>query len=263
MKKILVLTLALALLICTCSCKKNDGDGSETKDTESVPTSAVTEHGEVKSSYEVEIKEDISVVSDTEDGRCTKVLRYPVISGMADAELMDKINTEFASFAEKLYTQSVPDEEIYIIEGTIFNFEIAECKVEYLSDEFISVKNTINLYTSISEYTSSPVLTLNMNLTDGSILDGDDIFSDFNSVASKFLAGEFAEEYGIKDLLSQTSYEDMILQYRSDYASYPQVYFTADKMVMNIDLADALGTSAGYSADIDTVKDFLKFYPEK
>lgn len=263
MKKFLVLTLVLALLAGTCSCKKKESGGNETKDTESIQTSVETEQDEAKSSYEVEIKEDISVVSDTEDGRCTKVLRYPVISGMKDAELQDKINAELASFAEKLYTQTVPDEEIYIIEGTIFNFEIAECKVEYLSDEFISVKNTVNLYTSISEYTSSPVLTLNMNLTDGSILDGDDIFSDFNSVASKFIAGEFTEEYGMKDLLSQTSYEDMILQYRSDYASYPQVYFTSDKIVMNIDLADALGTSAGYSADIDTVKDFLKFYPGK
>lgn len=264
-KRIFVFMLATIIALSAAACGKNDADpdGGDTSKLVTETDVPETEAPVIVCDYTFELGEEISVVCETEAGRCTKVLRYPVISGMTDEELEKTINEKLAGLAESFYKKTVPDAEIFELEGTLFNFEIKECSVEYFSNDFISIKNTINLFTSVSEYISAPVYTVNMSLTDGSIIEEDSIFSNFNAISSEFILGSFELEYGADDLLSQTSLEDMILQYRSDYESYPEAYFTPDKLVINIDLADALGTSAGYSIALDKVADALGFMPNK
>lgn len=259
MKKFFAMLLALVTIFALVSCTGNEGIGDESasESETDLPNAPVCD-------YTYEIKEEIIVVHETEDGRkSTKVLRYPVLSGMEKEELQTSVNDALRSEAERMFILSVPDVDIYIIEDTMFNYEVSSVEVTYLSNSLISVKSSVYSMTSVSSYPNCPVYTVNIDLENGEIIDEEDIFADFNEITSRFLGGEFTMVYGIEDLLSQTSYEDMILQYKSDYASYPDVYFTPDSLVICIDLVAALESSAGFAIPLSEVSDLLDFSPLK
>ncbi len=261
MKRLLVVFLALAMIFCIVSCGETN-DGSETKDSESV-SETVTET-EAIMAHTYEIKEEIIVLHETEDGRrSTKLLRYPEIGGMSDVVLQEKVNSAFREVAEKEFKRNVPDVDIYIIEDTIFNYEVSEVEVTLLDNHFMSVKNTVYSMSSNAAYPECPVYTLNIDLRNGEIIEEDAIISDFNIISSAFLAGDFTMVSGADDLLDNTNYEDMILQYKSDYASYPDVYFTPDSFGICIDLVPALGTNACFEIAIDDIADALLIDPTK
>lgn len=262
MKKILLATLAAALIICSLSaCGKTEKppvpDGSGTTDTQDLSVPSIPEH-----SYEYTIQEHSTIVSETEvGGRNTKFLRFPVVSNMANAEIQTKVNAILLVAAENFYKTTLKDIDIYMEEGTIFNYEVTSCTVEYASDNFLSVRSAINFTTSTSEYSVNSVYTTNIDLTTGEELTGEDIFSDFMTINNKFIGGDFKQEYGLENLLSLTNYSDMILQYKSDRNIYPDVYFNYDKLIINIDLTDSLGSSAGFSIPLGDVRECLKVIP--
>lgn len=256
MKRFFALLLSCLMVFFMFSCKKGNSNnpGDETGDGSSstIPTC----------SYTYEIKEDIFVVHENDGGgKSTETLRYPVISGMKDEAIQTKVNDTLKSIAEEKYKRLVPDVEIYIMEETLFNYEVANVAVTYASDKFISIKNETYLMTSLAAMPQKAVYTVNIDLTSGNVLEGEDIYSDFTSIISMFIDGEFTQEYGEETLLENTSYEDMILQYKSDYASYPETYFTPNSLIINIDLVNYLGTSAGFSISLDKVEGCLKFIP--
>ncbi len=261
MKKLLVVFLVLMVMLCSVSCGETN-DGEETKESESV--SETVADTEAIMAYTYEIKEEIIVVHETEDGRrSTKVLRYPQISGMGDASIVENVNSIFREVAEKQFKHTVPDVDIFIIEDTVFNYEVSEVEVTLLTSSFVSVKNTVYSMSSNSAYPVCPVYTVNIDLSKGEIIEEDDIISDFNLISSAFLAGDFTMTSGAEDLLDNTNYEDMILQYKSDYASYPELYFTKDSLGMSIDLVAALGSNACFEISIDDISDALQINPTK
>lgn len=261
MKKLLAILIALAILLCVSSCG-NTNDANEGNESES-GSDTVTDTQEI-TAYTYEIKEEIIVVHETEDGRrSTKVLRYPEISGMSDAELEAKVNSIFRDVAEKEFKLNVPDVDIYIIEDTVFNYEVSEIEVALLSGSFVSVKNTVYSMSSNAAYPNCPVYTVNIDLTNGEIIEEEDIISDFNLISSAFLSGDFTMVCGAEDLLDNTNYEDMILQYKSDYASYPELYFTPDSLGMCIDLVSALGSNACFEIAIENISDAILINPTK
>lgn len=265
MKKFLSVLFALLIIFSLVSCSNTvSGDGN---DTDTGTDTAVNTEGDtaaVNDPPTYEIKEDIIVVHETEDGRkSTKVLRYPVLSGMEDEEKQNEINALFHDVAERQFILTVPDVDIYIIEDTIFNYEVSEVEVTFISAGFISVKNTVYSMTSMSEYPDCPVYTVNIDLDKGEIIEDEDIIGDFNIITSKFLAGDFTMIDGEPDLMNNTNYEDMILQYKSDYASYPQICFTADDLIMSIDLVSALGSAASFSIPLSEIMDALAMNPLK
>ncbi len=264
MKKFITAALIAALLLCALS---SCGDKKPTppQDTTDVLAETDTPSGlpaVPECTYEYTIQEHSTIVSETEaGGRNTKFLRHPVLSGMTDADIQTKVNALLLVKAESVYKSTLRDIDIYMEEGTIFNYEVTSCTVEYASDKFLSVKSMINFTTSTAEYSTNSVYTTNIDLTTGEEIAGEEIFSDFTVVNNKFIGGDFALEYGMENLLELTNYSDMILQYKSDRSIYPDVYFTYDKLVINIDLTDALGSAAGFSIPLETVRDCLKFIP--
>ena len=104
MKKLLLTVLTLALVLSVASCS-GTGNGEDTDTDDIVTTSAadteVSSPSVPDCDYTYEIKEEIIVIHETEDGRkSTKVLRYPVISGMADEEKQNTVNSIFRDTAE-------------------------------------------------------------------------------------------------------------------------------------------------------------------
>ncbi len=262
MKKIIMAVLAAALIISSLSAcgetkKPPVTDTNDSTDTQDMSIPAIPE-----CTYEYTIQEHSTIVSETEaGGRNTKFLRFPVISNMANAEIQTKVNAILLVAAENFYNTTLRDIDIYMEEGTIFNYEVTGCTVEYASDNFLSVKSMINFTTSTAEYSTNSVYTTNIDLTTGEELTGEDIFSDFMTVNNKFIGGDFTQEYGLDNLLTLTNYSDMILQYKSDRSIYPDVYFNYDKLIINIDLTDSLGSSAGFSIPLVDVRECLKVIP--
>ncbi len=265
MKRFFAFLLTLLIVFSVVSCSDTNGgtekdSGTDTKDSEDIGRDTAA----INDPPAFEIKEEIIVVHATDDGRkSTKVLRYPVISGMKDEEKQSNINGIFRDIAERQFILNVPDVDIYIIEDTIFNYEVSDVEVTYISSAFISVKNTVYSMTSMAEYPDCPVYTVNIDLNKGEIIEEDDFIGNFNVITSKFIAGDFTMVEGTPDLLQNTNYEDMILQYKSDYASYPEIYFTADHLVLAIELVPALGSSALFSIPIEQVSEALIFNPIK
>ncbi len=262
MKKISMLLIAVLILGILTACAKDKPDPSKDSGSDTTETTDISIPTIPERSYEYTIQEHSTIVSETEaGGRNTKFLRFPVISGMADAEIQTKVNALLLVEAESYYTAVLRDIDIYMEEGTIFNYEVTSCSVEYASDKLLSVRSMINFTTSTSEYSTNSVYTTNVNLETGEEITGEDIFSDFTTITNKFIGGEFTQEYGEEDLLRLTNYSDMILQYKSDRSIYPDVYFTSDKLIINIDLTDSLGSSAGFSIPLEAVRDCLKLIP--
>ena len=267
MKKLLLTVLTLALVLSVASCS-GTGNGEDTDTDDIVTTSAadteVSSPSVPDCDYTYEIKEEIIVIHETEDGRkSTKVLRYPVISGMADEEKQNTVNSIFRDTAERQFILNVPDVDIYVIEDTVFNYEVSEVSVEYFSNSFISVKNSVYSMSGMAMYPECPVYTVNVNLESGEIIDEEVIIGEFNIISSKFIAGDFTMVSGASDLMENTNYEDMILQYKSEYASYPEIYFTADSLVLCIDLVPSLGSSASFAVPMADIVDALALNPIK
>lgn len=259
MKKLFALTLACLMLLSFASCGGNGGGGDDSTSGSETDAPNIPE-----CDYTYEIREEIIVVHETEDGRkSTKVLRYPELSGMENEEIQSDVNAIMRDMAERMFILSVPDVDIYIIEDTLFNYEVSSCEVTYLSNSFISVKSSVYSMTSVSSYPDCPVYTVNIDLERAEIIDESDVFADFNEITSRFLSGDFTMVYGMEGLLSETSYKDMILQYKSDYASYPDIYFTPDALVICIDLVPALESSAGFAIPLSEVNDLLAVSPLK
>ncbi len=265
MKKLLVVFLAFAMVLCVSSCgKTNDGGGIKESESFSATDSDNTLINDPVCPYTYEIKEEIIVVHETEDGRrSTKVLRYPEISGMEDASVQENVNSIFRDVAEKQFKRTVPDVDIYIIEDTIFNYEVSEVEVTLLTNTFASVKNTVYSMSSNEAYPNCPVYTVNIDLEKGEIIEEEDIISDFNLISSAFLAGDFTMVSGAETLFDNTNYDDMILQYKSDYASYPELYFTPDSLGISIDLVAALGSNACFEIALSEISDALSVNPTK
>ncbi len=258
MKKILAFIMASLMLISfvSCSVKPGENDGPESNtDTEKAPVPDLPD-------YTFTVEENISTVHETEDGRRSmKILRYAQLDGMENKEIQAKVNDTLRQIAEIQYSYNVPDEDILIMEDNDFSYEVDNVEVTCLFGDFISVKNTVYFMSAMSSYPSSPVYTVNIDLITGEVVDETDIFENFNIISSKFIAGDFTQVYGIENLLNETSYEDMILQYKSSYETYPDVYFSEDGLVLCIDLADSLGSSAGFEISVDEVKEALKLIP--
>ncbi|MBQ8005167.1 MAG: hypothetical protein IJ303_02510 [Clostridia bacterium] len=266
MKKFLFALIIASLVLVASACSpKTDGNVADTGSaTGSGTTADIEAPGVEKCDYTYEIIEDITTVHETEDGnKSMKILRYPKLSGLSDPEIENAVNAAFKKIAEDQYKTYMQDEEIYIIEGTFFNYSVDSVEIKRLTNSFVSVKNTVYLMTGYATYPSSPVYTVNIDLTTGEIIEEDDIFSDFNIISSKFLAGDFKKVYGADDLMRNTSFEDMILQYVGNHGAYPETYFTEDSLVINIDLVDALGTSAGFSLPFADAAEALAYNPFK
>ena len=114
---------------------------------------------------------------------------------------------------------------------------------------------------SLAEYAESPIYTVNIDLTTGNVIGSEDVFGNFNVITSAFIGGDFEFVSGMDDLLSYADKEDMILQYKSDYASYPDVYFLPGELALCIDLVASLGSSAVFTISIEEIEDALVFTP--
>lgn len=232
MKKIITLILALLLMFPFASCKKE-------------PTTDV-----VPITYEIKKHTEDVIWDEKDTGDVT--LLYPEFEGMSEA------NKLIFDIIKRKCDESLPNLSSYET-GSLpeVTYVIDSFSITYLSDTFLSAKIEGMLTVSLAAHPNPFIYAINVDLEELREISSVDILGNFDKIKELFTNGRFTLEKGIDDLNSQMSFEDMIMQYRSEYEIYPQIYLSSNKFYMNIELVYALGSNAVFSIDLNEVKSYL------
>ncbi len=232
MKRTIAFLLSLASVLTFASCKK------EPTEEKAPPTYSIEKYTEDIVWEGIDIG-DISLL-------------YPKLDMMEEASklLFDMIKQKC--------NESLPNLSSY--EGGDLpevTYEIDKISVTYLSDTFLSAVVEGMLTVSLAAHPNPFIYAINVDLEECREISSGEMLADFDKIKKLFVDGRFTLVKGLEDVGEQMSFEDMIMQYRSEYEIYPQIYFSADKLYMNIELVYALGGNAVYSIELDDVKNCL------
>ena len=237
MKRLIALALALIAILSFAGCKKEPS--YDEPDTIPAPPT-----------YEIKKYTEDIIWNDKDQGDV--ILLYPELKGYDDANkiifdlVKEKCNAGLPNLSS--YENDAMPEVTY---------EIDSFSVTYVSDTFLSGTVEGMLTVSLAAHPSPFVYAVNIDLENLSELRTNEILDNFDKIKELFNNGKFTLEKGIDDLSSQISFEDMIMQYRSEYEIYPEIWFSDNKLYMNIELVYALGSGAIYSISLDEVQNFL------
>ncbi len=236
MKKLLCIFLVLLCIIPTVSCRKEPSIDDAPK--------------EKPLSYDIK-KHTEDVMFNGKDYGDIKLL-YPELEGA------ENINTLLFDIAKRHCDTTLPNLSSYDTDTMPeVTYEVTEVSITYLSNTFLSAKVDGTLTVSLASHPEPFVYTLNIDLEEVREINSGEVVKNFDGIKELFKKGNFSYEYGDKTLLAETNFEDMIMQYYSEYEIYPHFYFTEDKLCMNIELVYALGSNAGYSVSLKEAKNYL------
>ena len=236
MKKILALLLAIISVTSFASCKKE-------------PTIDPTNE-QTPPAYEIKKYTEDVTWNKKDQGNVT--LLYPELEGMNEA------NELIFDIIKRNCDQALPNLSSYE-SGSMpeVTYEISSFNITYLSDTFLSAVVEGMLTVSLAAHPNPFVYAVNVDLEDLKEITPAEILADFEKIKKLFEDGRFTLENGIDELNSEMSFEDMIMQYRSEYEIYPQVYLSDEKFYLNVELVYALGSNAQFSIELDSVENFL------
>ncbi len=163
-------------------------------------------------------------------------MEYPTVTPDNDSVDAEFINKLIRDYMDK----KMREEQLDGGEG-IYQYNITETKTMLMTDDLLSILIMGQYDVSDSPHPTLFAYTINCDLTDNSLIYAEDLIKDFGIIREKFINGSFTLEYGNEGLLFETNYEDMIMEYRTEYGIYPYVFFTEDTFGMVIDLVYALG----------------------
>lgn len=226
----------------TVNAEPNDTD--EATDTASDDTEANTDEFDYTVETETETKK-------TENGEISII--YPTIvdsDGESDkSELLNQLIKQYMD--QKFKYEGIESESGGYV------YEITDTITALSTDSFVSIIVKGQYYIQDA---SSPTLftyTINCDLTSTDIVPASELVYDFSAIKSLFIDGKFTLADGYENLLAETNYEDMIMEYRSEYGIYPSVYFTEDSFGMVIDLVYTLGGYAMFEIPYSYVTDYV------
>ncbi len=207
---------------------ESDTDTDTETDTDGQTTA---DSGEIDIGYEVEAK----VESKKTDGGEVTII-YPTVKSKADKIDADKLNSLIKRYIDEKFEECGLSDS-----GGEYSYEITETDVVLATEKLISVIVKGIYYTSEDASPTVFAYTVNCDIKASSIIPSSDLVYDFDKLKSLFVGGKFKLEEGLKTLLDETNYGDMIMEYRAEYGIYPNVYFTPDGFGMVIDLVYTLG----------------------
>lgn len=169
-------------------------------------------------------------------------MEYPVISSDdTDTDIdTETVNALIREFIDGKLREEQLENGMFDTDAS-YRYEITKAETKLLSKDFMSVLVTGEYYVTDTAHPTMFAYTLNCDIKEYAILSSAELINDFSKIKEKFLDGEFTLVYGDKDLMNETNYEDMILEYRTEYGIYPDIYFTEDSLGMVIDLVYLLG----------------------
>jgi hypothetical protein len=210
----------------------------------------------------IEEKEEIGTVGNE---KCIKLLRYPALKGLEDSALEAKINKLLAQIASIEYQNRLPNASELVSGGTYVDYKINETAITFLGGGILSVRSEGSINYKDDSKDSRFVYCNVIDIKAGKDIALKKVYSDFGSIMPLFSSGSFSQISGDSTLTSSVSLEQLIGQYKyyNQYGTYPESYFTKDKLVIVIETTAEDGFFAEFAIDLSAVNAYLATSPTK
>ncbi|MBQ2768199.1 MAG: hypothetical protein IJF49_09035 [Clostridia bacterium] len=242
MRKFGVFLLVLAFLFTACSPVETDGEEQST----SADTTIAAEPIHIT---EIIIEESSASLG----GDSEKILRYPVVVG----EGTDALNENLKRHAEQMYTIHATSVHTLLAEGETFVYAVTSVETKRFDDTLLS-------FLCRAEYTSPTdgmpkqfVYTCNINPTTAEIYSSDVLITDWTALAQLLRAGKGEMVWGSEELLTQITWDELLMQIKPEYGIYPAVCFNDGGVVIGFDVLTLLGGTAGFCISYADAADCL------
>lgn len=212
-------------------------DSSSDSETENIPDDTISDIPDDT--------DDTTVADDdTEDtdnkGNGDITIDYPTVNP-DDGAVSDKLNALIKDYMDEKLQNELPGDGV-----VEYQYEVKSTETMISTDEIISILVKGEYYHEDSAHPTIFAYTLNCDVKTSSIITADNLIYDFAKVKKLFTDGKFTQKEGMDGLLDETNYEDMIMEYRTEYGIYPDVYFTSDSLGIVIELVYTLGGYATF-----------------
>ncbi|MBE6610911.1 MAG: hypothetical protein E7632_00345 [Ruminococcaceae bacterium] len=179
---------------------------------------------------------------------------YPIITGHENSDALNEtLKAAALAYMENYLTYTASD--------GYYTYEIGTVSATLQHPDVVSFLCHGSYFEENAPHPTAVVYTLNLDLRDGTLMEFADLVSDFPALADRFEKGKFSYISGFDELMSHTTYADMIGQYDETYGIYPPAYLLADgndiMLAFSIELAFTLGGHAEFAIDIDDIKKSL------
>ena len=210
----------------------------------------------------VTVDETIAVVGAS---KSRKILRYPKLTGLSNADMQTKINTLLGEIAASEFKNRTLGLDDYTKNGVAVRYEVAKTSVTYLGGNLLSVRSAGSItYSDGSEDVDFAYSNV-INLSTGRNITQKKIYQKFGEIKALFENGRFTQISGAQNLTSSISLADMMSQYAMYelYNTYPDTYFTPKELVIIVELNTKLGGYAEFSIPLSDVNAYLSVSPTK
>ncbi len=192
----------------------------------------------------------------TDNGQISII--YPtIVDPDGESERAELLNNMIKSYMDQMFKYDGVSSD----DGE-YTYEITDTITAVSTDDFTSIIVKGQYYIEDTPNPTVFTYTINCDIKSTDIVPSSELIYDFSKIKDLFLDGKFKLKEGNEDLLDETNYEDMIMEYRSEYGIYPSVYFTDDSFGMIIDLVYTLGGYAMFEIPYSYVSEYV-FCPSK
>lgn len=225
--------------------------GTVTDDTsETEANDSETEDSDESSGFEYTVGTETETKK-TDNGQISII--YPtIIDPDGESDRAELLNDMIKAYMDQMFKYDGVSSA-----GGEYTYEITDTITAVSTDDFASIIVKGQYYIEDTPNPTVFTYTINCDVKSTDIVPSSELIYDFSKIKEMFLDGKFKLKEGNSDLLDETNYEDMIMEYRSEYGIYPNVYFTEDSFGMVIDLVYTLGGYAMFEIPYSYVTDYV------
>ncbi len=226
--KILALILALLTVLAFVGCSDNSKKANKSDQTTVNDETTSSDHEQSESettsdtnpvSAPVELYK-IEMVTDLVDAeRYSATLSYPAVSGYSSNEIEEKVNALVKSYTYEKMNYAIAQTGAY----TDVYYSVDMLDVTYMNEGFFSVITKVSVTIDGEPDSTKLAYGLNVDLKNSRIVEFGS-FIKFNEFKTNFGNGYFGLISGYKNLLEETTYDDIINPYSELYMIYPEYY---------------------------------------
>ncbi len=191
--------------------------------------------------YSITFSEEYLVL----DGNNVKLM-YPIVSGYANAETEEAVNSAARALALDMYRR----EGLMSDSDGGYTYTPTDAVVTLQCDTFYSVYIGGVVSSDVSGGTECFVFSLNCDLSSGTFLSTVDGIANYEGLRKMFIRGKFTQDFGYDNLVEHMTEESLLQQYKAEYDIYPPLYFREGKLGFLVETVPLLDGYAGFTMDI-------------
>lgn len=191
--------------------------------------------------YSITFSEEYLVL----DGNNVKLM-YPIVSGYANAETEEAVNSAARALALDMYRR----EGLMSDSDGGYTYTPTDAVVTLQCDTFYSVYIGGVVSSDVSGGTECFVFSLNCDLSSGTFLSTVDGIANYEGLRKMFIRGKFTQDFGYDNLVEHMTEESLLQQYKAEYDIYPPLYFREGELGFLVETVPLLDGYAGFTMDI-------------